>query len=195
MSQLALLEGSAAILGLLQGVLVMLNYRCNWIVYCLQQAALICFSLLSALYGDCANCAVYFAIGVWGFAHWGKRQGRTITSLQSRERLIAVLLTAISIFAVYSFLKTTDDPLPLLDAITTVTGFMATICMALRKLDAWIIWLVNDILYVIQYFLLPNQALMLCLLNVVWTALALLSFLNWKRIMDQERQAESCQQA
>ena len=41
----------------------------------------------------------------------------------------------------------------------------------------------NDILYVAEYFMLPDQAAVLAALNIVQTGLAVYSFMNWRSIM------------
>ena len=44
-------EIGATIFGLLQGLLVMLNKRCNWIAYITQMILMVVFSLSVNLYG------------------------------------------------------------------------------------------------------------------------------------------------
>lgn len=61
------LEIGATVLGLIQGVLVMLNRRSNWIFYILQMIFLILFSTINHLYGDIFNNSVYLIMGVVGF--------------------------------------------------------------------------------------------------------------------------------
>ena len=89
----------------------------------------------------------------------------------------------IGTFITFLILRKTDDPLPLLDAFTTVSSFVATYYMITKKIDTWIIWFVNDIFYSIEYFILPRQALSLFVLNVIWSVMAIISYINWKRIM------------
>ena len=177
------LEGICTILGLVQGVLVAINKRSNWIFYILQMLGLLIFSFLNHLYGDVANNAIYLIIGIIGFIRWGKEEKSQITACKRRERIIYIGVLAIATFLVFSFLKNTDDPLPLIDSFTTVSSFVATYYMVMKKIDTWIIWFINDILYVIEYFMLPNQAVMLGVLNIVWTGLAVCSFINWRRLM------------
>ena len=45
-----MIEIGATILGLIQGILVMLNKRSNWIFYVLQMLLLIIFSIYNKLY-------------------------------------------------------------------------------------------------------------------------------------------------
>lgn len=183
-----LLEIIAAILGLIQGVLIMLNKRINWIFYCLQMVALVLFSYRQRLYGDICNNAVFFLVGIVAFVLWGKGKTRDVSVSTRKHVIIYSLLTIIAICAVCYWLSNTDDPLPFLDAITTVTSILATLLMAMRRIDCWIVWLINDLCYCAEYYLLSDQALYLFALNVIWTLMALGSYWKWWKIS----QAEEC---
>lgn len=63
-------EISAAVLELVQSVLVMLNLRSNLFFYIAQMVFLLLFSLSVSLYGDVINSLVYILFGVWGFLLW-----------------------------------------------------------------------------------------------------------------------------
>ena len=181
------LEIGATVLGLTQGVLAMLNQRSNWIFYVLQMLFLIIFSSLNHLYGDVANNSFYLIVGVIGFILWNsKRKSSKITKASTKERIIYTALIALGTFALSLVLKNTDDPLPVLDSFTTVSSLVATYYMMKKKIDTWIIWFINDIFYAVEYFILPNQALYLFVLNVIWTFMAVGSYINWKNIMKGE---------
>ena len=183
-----LFEIGATIFGLVQGVLVMLNKRSNWIFYILQMIFLIVFSLVNHLYGDVFNNSIYLIMGIIGFILWNKNnKSSKITSCKRLERIIYVMVMLIGTVIVTLMLKNTDDPLPLLDSFTTVSSLVATYYMMKKKIDTWIIWFVNDIFYAIEYFILPDQALYLFALNVIWTFMAVASYINWKKIMKGER--------
>lgn len=180
------LEIGATVLGLIQGVLVMLNKRSNWIFYILQMAFLIVFSIINHLYGDVVNNSIYFVMGIIGFILWNKnKETNKITNCSLKERIVYVLLIGFGTLIVSLILKNTNDPLPLLDAFTTVSSLVATYYMMKKKLDTWVIWFVNDIFYAIEYFILPDQALYLFLLNVIWTGMAVMSYVNWKKLMKE----------
>ena len=57
-------EIGATVFGLIQGLLVMLNKRSNWIFYILQMIFLIVFSIVNHLYGDIVNNSFYLILGV-----------------------------------------------------------------------------------------------------------------------------------
>ena len=58
------------VLGLVQGVLALLDRRSNWIVYAVQMAALVIFSYHARLYGDMVQSAVYMFICLCSFRAW-----------------------------------------------------------------------------------------------------------------------------
>ena len=178
------MEIIATILGIIQGILVMLNKRSNWIFYILQMIFLIIFSYINHLYGDVLNNSFYLIIGFIGFLAWGTKKGKnSISSVKNTERMIYIGLIIIGTVVLNQVLKSTNDPLPLLDSFTTISSLVATYYMVKKKIDTWVIWFINDIFYAIEYFVLPNQALYLFLLNVVWAFMAIGSYINWNKIM------------
>lgn len=181
------LEIGATIFGLIQGVLVMLNKRSNWIAYSMQMILMILFSLSMHLYGDVTNSAIYLVLGIIGFIIWNKKDEKDIKKCSTKERIIYSIIIAVSTCVAFFILNKTDDPLPLLDAFTTTSSFVATYYMMTKKIDTWIIWFINDIFYAIEYFILPEQALSLFFLNVIWTIMAIISYINWNKIMKGEK--------
>ena len=177
-------EIGATVFGLIQGILVMLNKRCNWIFYILQMIFLIIFSTLNHLYGDIANNSIYLVMGIVGFVLWNNnKDSNQITKASIKERIIYILLIALGTIILGIVLKNTDDPLPLLDSFTTISSLIATYYMIKKKIDTWIIWFINDIFYAVEYFILPDQALYLFALNIIWTFMAVGSYINWNKIM------------
>lgn len=177
------LEIGATIFGLIQGVLALLNKRSNWIAYIIQMLLMIIFSFSMNLYGDVTNSSIYLVLGIIGFIIWNKKDEKDLKKCSTKERIIYVGIIAIATVIGFLILKRTDDPLPLLDAFTTTSSFVATYYMMTKKIDTWIIWFINDIFYAIEYFILPEQALSLFFLNVIWTVMAIFSYINWRKIM------------
>ena len=181
-------EIGATVFGLIQGVLVMLNKRSNWIFYILQMIFLIIFSTLNHLYGDIANNSIYLVMGVVGFILWNNnKESNKITKASTKERIIYILLIVLGTIILSTVLKNTDDPLPLLDSFTTISSLIATYYMMKKKIDTWIIWFINDIFYAVEYFILPDQALYLFALNIIWTFMAVGSYINWNKIMKGQK--------
>ena len=182
------IEIICVILGLAQGVLAYLNKRSNWIVYAAQMAFLAIFSVQNELWGDMVQNVFYLAVCIYSYFYlWSETGGfERISVLTNKSRVIWVLAILIGTLFVGLFLKSTTDPLPFVDAFTTVTTFVALILMSYHKIEAWIVWFVNDVGYIYEYYAIPNQALYLLGLYVVWTVLAVLTFINWVKLYEKQ---------
>ena len=109
-----------------------------------------------------------------------------IKMLTNKDRVFTVGFTVAMTLLIGFSLSLSDDPLPYTDAFTTVTTFVGLFLMSLRRVEAWIVWFFNDIAYMYQYFNLPDQALYLFGLYIIWTILAVATFINWLRIYNEE---------
>lgn len=107
------------------------------------------------------------------------------------QKIFIIFIIFFGYFILKSHLQGTNDPLPHIDSFTTITSIIATVLMTCRKVEAWILWFVNDIVYVIQYWMLPDQAFYLMCLNVVWTGLAVYSYIKWVKIVNNEKNIHS----
>lgn len=170
----------ATVFGLVQGVLAMLNKRVNWVVYVVQLVFLILFSYQNHLYGDMWQSVVMIGICGYAFVTWGRPES-AVTVLTKKNHIVVFTATIFVWYCVAVLLKQTNDPCPGLDSFTTVTTFLALGLMAMRKLEAWVVWFVNDVVYIAEYALLPDQALYMLGLYVVWTVMAVLTFYTWHK--------------
>ena len=174
-------EISETVMGIVQGALVWADKRSNWIFYCLQYVFMAVFSITAHLYGDIGSCVFYFIVGIAGWFMWNKKTVWEIRRCSWKERAAYISVLAVLSVGLCLFLKRTDDPLPLLDALTTTGGYVATYYMLMKKVDTWIIWFVIDILYIAEYYLLPDKAWYLMTLNLIWTVMAVGSFISWNK--------------
>ena len=78
-----------------------------------------------------------------------------------------------------------------MDTITSIKSIVATWLMFLHKLETWVVWFFNDIFYIAEYFFLPNPAMYLIGLYIIWTVLAVASFANWRRMHLNKKQDNS----
>ena len=179
-----MIEIIASVLWLIQWVLIMMNKRSNRIFYILQMIFLVIFSYFAKLYWDMGLDLLYIWFGIiWYISRWKKES--KIEKLSNKNLLLTVWIGMIASFIVYFILKASNDVLPVMDSITTVISIIATVLMVRRKLESWIFWLIWDILYCVQYLLLPDMALYLFILNLIWTALAVATYIQWYRELKQ----------
>ena len=179
-----MIEIIASVLWLIQWVLIMMNKRSNRIFYVLQMVFLVIFSYFAKLYWDMWLDLLYIWFGIiWYISRW-KKESR-IEKLSNKNLLLTIWLWMIATFVVYFILKASNDVLPVMDSITTVISIIATVLMVRRKLESRVFWLIWDILYCIQYLILPDMALYLFILNLIWTALAVATYIQWYRELKQ----------
>lgn len=184
-----MLEIFTAICGLLQSVLIMLNRKENWIFYLMNIGSLTIFSFYAKLYGDVTENLVYIFFGLLGLMTWysekiSKRIFGKVSKIcfcSGKERAIYSLMLMGITVGMFLWLKRTDDPSPFLDALTTGMGFTATLMMAFKRVEAWYVWLVDDILMAYIYYCLPDRGFWLILLNIIWVALAIGSIITWMK--------------
>lgn len=183
------LEMFSALCGLIQSILIMFKKKENWIFYMLNIVTLTLFSFKARLYGDVVENLIYVLFGTLGLLTWySKNISKKIFKDDNKirysnkiERLCYSLMFLFISIGMYIFLKNTNDPQPFLDAITTGMGFTATLMMAFKRVDSWIVWLVDDILMAYIYFMLPDKAIYLMCLNIIWIFLAIGSWFTWHK--------------
>lgn len=176
----------AAILGLIQGSLSLLNKRIHWFFYLLQLIVLIIFSWNEKLYGDVAISVIFMFFCILGFFFWNSKEYKHISSCTLKERLRYICFVFLGTFSVYFLLKQSDDPLPFLDSFTTVLSIFALYYMVKHKIDTWFLWFTADAVYVVQYASLQNPAFYLLSLYVIWTVMAVISYWYWVLILKRE---------
>lgn len=182
-----MLEIITTIFGLIQSILIMFNRKENWIFYILNIGTLIIYSFFVKLYGDVLENSIYLIIGLFGMFSWystkHSKYNDKIRYASTKERIFIFILFLLLFICIYIWLINTNDSLPLLDSITTGLSFVATITMALKIVDSWFYWLIDDILMAIVYFMLPNKAYFLMSLNIIWVFLAILSIYKWNKLV------------
>ena len=184
-----MLEIFSACCGLIQSILILFKRKENWIFYLLNILTLTIFSFTAKLYGDVIENLVYVVFGFLGLFTWysvsvSKKifgNENNIRYANWKERIFYVFMFLSISVGMYFFLKSTDDPFPFLDAITTGMSFTATLMMAFKRVDSWVVWFVDDILMAYVYFSLPEKAIYLMALNIIWVILAVGTFWTWHK--------------
>lgn len=128
-------EITITVLGLIQGVLAMLNKRSNWIVYAVQMALLVIFSFRAHLYGDMIQSAVYMFVCLFSFWSWKNGSAINTTHIKFNSAIVITIITLLSTAIFGYILSSTDDPMPYIDAFTTVTTVVALLMMSAHKVE------------------------------------------------------------
>ena len=85
----------------------------------------------------------------------------------------------VSIVFGYLFERYTEDPLPWLDALTSVCGIITTYLMAKKIIENWLIWIVNDMIVVGMCYY--QKLYVFTGLYMVFIILAVYGWKEWKK--------------
>ena len=95
---------------------------------------------------------------------------------------IIIVGTILSLIMVMFLQYYTTTTMPYLDAMTTVFSIIATFMLIYRYIDSWIYLLVCDIAYI--YIYITQSAYVLSVMMVIYTVMALMGYINWKKKMN-----------
>lgn len=137
---------------------------------------------------------IYFSImSIYGWYQWTrKKEGKPVIHISRttvREKIIGVLLfflTIVVTYLVYHLFDQEINPENYIDIFTSGLFFTGMWYMALKKIENWTLWIIGDLIAVPLY---GYRGLgMLSLQYVIFTVLAILAYLEWRKILNNNQQ-------
>lgn len=137
---------------------------------------------------------VYFSImSVYGWVQWTrKKEGKPlihISRTNTREKIIGValfFLTIVVTYIIYHLFGQEIKPENYIDIFTSGLFFTGMWYMALKKIENWTLWIVGDLITIPLY---GYRGLgILSVQYVIFTVLAILAYLEWRKILDKNQQ-------
>ena len=185
------LELFAALLGIIsvwyarkENILVFPFGIANVLIY-----VYICF--VARLYANAGINVVYLISNIYGWYMWSRTdadsQKLQITRNSPKQNVFswtAVALIYVAVFFLLRFVNRTDTEyiqsyLPYIDSFNTAFFLVATILMALKKLENWQFWIIGNIVSIPIY---ASQGLYFTSGQyTVFLVLAILGWREWKR--------------
>lgn len=142
--------------------------------------------------GDMMINAYFSIMSVYGWYKWAKgknHQDLPITRTDDREKTIGIFLFVLTLFVVYGIYKITGFDIKndnYIDIFASGLFFTGMWYMALKKIENWTLWIVGDIIVTPLY---AYRGLgMLSLQYLVFTILAIMAYLEWKKILNSNIQ-------
>lgn len=148
-------------------------------VYLLYQAS---------YFGDMTMNAYYSIMSIYGWYKWmskSKEPDLLITRTNSKEKIIGFVFFILTMFITYLVYKFFDYKLEIpnyIDIFTSGIFFTAMWFMAIKKIENWTLWILGDCIAV-PLFAYRGLG-MLSLQYLIFTILAILAYLEWKKILN-----------
>lgn len=117
----------------------------------------------AGLYGNASlNLIYYVPMQFYGFYLWQKSKGIeekvAAKFLNNHQRAIVALVLIIATGAYGSYLETTDDPFPYIDAFTAVGSIVAMWLLVKQYSEQWDIWIAINVLTVYMWIETSSQS-------------------------------------
>lgn len=141
---------------------------------------------IDRLLGDMLMNAYYSIMSIYGWYEWSRvsenEKVRQIAHVNSKEKIIALLLigsTMIITYLVYRITSTPIAPSNWVDIFSSGLFFTAMWLMALKKIENWTLWIIANCITIPLYAYRGWG--MLSLQYIIFTLLALQGYTQWKR--------------
>lgn len=144
------------------------------------------------LYADTFEQVYYFFTGIYGWWHWSRPADQaTIKPRYSsrNDNLLALGITVVGTLVLAWIIGNIDQWLPqyfpepasyvLIDSLTTVMSFTATILMAQRRIECWYYWITVDVIAIWLYAV--KGTLLVALLYAIFLVLASNGWRLWRK--------------
>jgi nicotinamide mononucleotide transporter len=184
------------IVGVILGLLYLwLEYKANiwlWIVGILMPCVHCVLYFQKGIYADCAMQLYYILAGLYGLTIWllGRKNTKKPLKISHTPRPLALYLFSLYVvlhFIIYHILVLfTDSTVPFWDSMTTAMSMIAMWLLSRKYIEQWLLWLIVDIITAGLYLYkgIPITAG----LYTLYTALAVVGYLRWKRVYRAENQ-------
>lgn len=186
------MELLGAILGF---IYIFLSIRQNiwtWPVGLLTSVLYVWVFFNSRLYADMALQFYYVLISIYGWYEWlkgkssDKKEKLSISRLPLRLGINLLVISVLLVFIMWFILKNyTDSSVPFADSLATAFSIIATWMLARKILEHWLVWVFVDAFSIGLFWykeLYPTVVLF-----VVYTIMAVMGFVEWKKELVQAR--------
>lgn len=189
------------IIGVLLGLLYLyLEYKANiwlWVVGLIMPVVHGALYFRQGLYADFTMELYYTLAGIYGLIVWktSKAKNKKVSHSGICRTPLAVWVAIVGVYAVlhaaiYALLVNfTDSTVPFWDALTTALSVVAYWLLSRKFVEQWLVWLIVDIVCVGLY--IHKDIPLTASLYALYSALAIVGYLKWKRIIRAESKGDS----
>lgn len=147
----------------------------------------------SKLYADMGLQMYYVVVSIYGWYEWVKgnptssesKEELKVSRLSMNTGLVLSIASVVIFFMMWFVLKNyTDSPVPFGDSLATSLSIVATWMLARKILEHWLVWIFVDSFSCILFWYKGLHPTVI--LFVVYTLMAVLGYIEWKKTMTAE---------
>ncbi len=175
----------ASVLGIISvSLLVRQNIWC-WPIGIVMVTMYVYIFWDARLYSDMGLQVYYIGMQAWGWYHWlhGDKADGTLEVSRLRPRTnalwIAVLVASTGALG-FTMSSLTNADVPYWDAATTVMSLLAQYLQTMKWIEAWVLWILVDILATGIY--IYKGLFATAVLYAVFLGLAVWGLIDWSRV-------------
>ena len=190
------IEIFGVVTGIIYVILEVKQNRLLWPLGLLTSAIFVYIFFNGKFYADMGLQVYYVLISIYGWYYWsrgGEKSGSgelPVVRGNRKQLFILSLIFAVSWIGIYFLLNSlTDSTVPLGDSFTTALAIVATWMLARKIIEHWFLWIVANLVSIALYIykgLYPTV-----ILYVVYTAMAVYGYLEWKKSIKTEMADEA----
>jgi nicotinamide mononucleotide transporter len=179
------LELSCALTGLTAVFLAAKSSIWNWPMSIISQILWFIFYSRNGLYGNMTLQLYFTAICMYGWYNWSKEDGKLIKKLKLKSKLIlSSVLTLLCIIGGY-VLSLYQPEYPYIDATITLSSVLAIFLISRKYIEAWYLWLIVDILYIILFYM--KGFYLITIEEILITCIAIYGYFNWLNLFKKQK--------
>jgi len=122
---------------------------------------------------------VFLIQSIYGWIMWHKKTDMKPSWLDNEHGIKYIIMFILLCIPLLSINYWFNGSTPVADAITTSLSIIGMILLAHKKLDAWIIWIMADIIYI--YMFIQSQHYLSSGLYFIFLLLAIIGLKDWKK--------------
>ncbi len=158
-----------------------------WLYGIISSALFVWVFFKTSIYANSLLYIYYVIIGFYGWYTWSRSEKEkdkgskfTIHSSSAKKLIVYISISVLSAIPVYFILrKFSDSVAPLIDALLTTGGMVATWMLTQKLIEQWIFWIIIDLIWcglMIYKGMYPTL-----LLFIAYTILAFKGYFEWKK--------------
>ena len=173
------------ILGLTAAILLVKEDILTWPAGIAFNLISLCILYNARLYANVLLYIILLLINIYGWIHWHRSQQQTedgimkITCMRYKDYIIYTCFVLLSTYILGHTFTQQGAQLPYTDSFGAALSALALYATSLKKLEAWIIWIIADIVYIYVY--LTTGLYWYSLLPLLLIIISLTGWVKWKK--------------